>query len=147
MRLDDLKDAWARHGALLERSLAIDERLLRETLLGKVRRALAPYVVGRAVEVALGVATIALVTPVLVAHRGDPLYVVVAGALAAFAIGMTAATASLLVRGLRLDFGGAVAAMQRDVEKLRRAEYRAFEWALLGGVVMWLPAVLVLVEA
>ncbi len=35
--LDDLKRVWAEHGAVLERSLAINERLLRETMLRKVR--------------------------------------------------------------------------------------------------------------
>jgi len=153
MPLDDLKDlkelqaAWAAHGALLERSLAIDERLLREVLLTKVRRALAPYVLWRALEVALGVATLLAVVPVLGAHVTEQRYLVVAGALAVFAAGITAVTAYLLVSALQLDFGGAVTAIQRDVKRLKLVEYRAFKWALLGGVLLWLPALLVPFEA
>ncbi len=147
MQLDELKQAWAAHGARLERSLAIDERLLREMLLRKVRFALAPYVVWRALEVALGLAALCVVVPVLAAHAAEPRYVVVAGALAVFLAGITALTAVLLVDGLRLDYDGPVTAIQRDVERIKLAEYRAFKWALLGGVLLWLPAALVFFEA
>ncbi len=145
--LKRLQAAWAAHGALLERSLAIDERLLREVLLRKVRRVLAPYVLWRVIEVALGVATLYAVLPVLGAHAAEPRYVIVAGALAVFAVAVTALTAYLLVNTLQLDFGGPVAAIQRDVERLKLLEYRAFKWALLGGVLLWLPALLVPFEA
>lgn len=147
MQLDDLKEAWAAHGALLKQSLAIDERLLREVLLRKVRFALAPYVLGRGLEVVLGVAATLAVASVLAAHAAEPLYLAVAGVLAAFAVGVVALSAYLLVSALQLDYGGPVTAIQRDVERIRLAEYRAFKWALLGGVLLWLPAALVLFEA
>jgi hypothetical protein len=147
MQLDDLKGAWAAHGALLERSLAIDERLLRELLLRKVRFALAPYVLWRALEVALGIAVTLAIAPVLAAHITEPRYVVVAGALAVFAIGITALGAYLLVNCLQLDYDGPVTAIQRDVERIKLVEYRSFKWALLGGVLLWLPALLVPFEA
>jgi hypothetical protein len=147
MQLDDLKQAWAAHGARLERSLAIDERLLREMLLRRVRFALAPYVLWRALEVALGAAALLAVVPVLVAHLGEPRYVVVAGTLAVFAAGMTALCVYLFVQCLQLDLGGPVTAIQRDVQRIKLAEYHAVKWALLGGVLLWLPAALVLLEA
>jgi hypothetical protein len=147
MELDDLKQAWAAHGVALERSLAINERLLRETLLRKVRFALAPFVVWRALEVVLGAAAVRLVVRVLVAHLGEPRYLVAAGALAGFAAALTALCAASLVGGVTLDHGGAVTAIQRDIERLKRVEYRATKWALLGGVLLWLPAALVGFEA
>ena len=147
MQLDDLKEAWTAHGAALERSLAIDERLLREMLLRKVRFALAPYVLWRALEVALGVAALFVVMPLLAAHRGEPRYLVAGGALAVFAAGITALCATLLVKSLQLDLGGPVTSIQRDVERIKLLEYRALEWALLGGVVIWLPAALIAFEA
>src|SRR5262245_38757236 len=72
MQLDDLKLAWAMHGANLERSLAINERLLRETLLGRMRRALAPFVAVRALETAIGLVSIVAAVSVLANHFGDP---------------------------------------------------------------------------
>lgn len=147
MQPDQWKEAWAAHGAMLERSLAIDERLLREVLLRKVRFALAPYVLWRALEVTLGIVALFLVLPVLGAHLAEARYVVAGGALVVFALGGTVQSAYLLVNGLQLDYGGAVTAIQRDVERIRVGEYRALKWALLGGVVIWLPAALVLFEA
>ncbi len=146
MELDDLKTAWAAHGAALERSLAIDQRILRELLLRKVRFALAPWVLFRALEVVLGLVVLGAVVPVLAAHLAEPRYVVVAGAVVAFAAWMTALCAYLLVNTLQLDYGGPVTALQREVERLKLAEYRAFKWALLGGVLLWLPVLALLLE-
>lgn len=147
MQLDELKAAWAAHGAVLERSLAIDERLLREVLLRKVRFTLAPYVLGRALELALGLAALFVVMPVIAAHAPEPRYLVAAGALAAFTAGIAAMSGYLLVSVLQLDHGGPVTAIQRDLERIGLVEYRATKWAVLGGVVVWLPAALVLFEA
>jgi hypothetical protein len=147
MELDDLKAAWAAHGAALERSLAIDQRILRELLLRKVRFALAPWVCFRALEVVLGLAVLGAVVPVLAAHLAEPRYVVVAGAVVVFAAWMTALCAYLLVNTLQLDYSGPVTALQRDVERLKLVEYRAFKWALLGGVLLWLPVPALLLEA
>jgi len=142
-----MKQVWAAHSASLERNLVISERLLRETMLRKARFALAPYLVWRALEVALGVAAMTVVMRVLVAHLDEPRYLVAVGALAIFTAGITALCARLLVGTLTLDHGGAVTAIQRDVERLRRVEYHATKWAVLGGVLVWLPAALVLLEA
>jgi hypothetical protein len=84
---------------------------------------------------------------VLAAHVAEPRYLLVAGALAVFTLGLSGLSTSLLVNALQLDYDGPVTAIQRDVERLKLAEYRAFKWALLGGVLLWLPGVLVLFEA
>jgi len=147
MQLDELKQSWAAHGAVLERSLAIDERLLREVLLRKVRFALAPYLLWRALEVAICIAVLVAVVAVLGAHIAEPRYFVVAGTVAVFSFVITALNGYLLVSGLRLDYEGPVTAIRRDIERIKLAEYRALKWALLGGVMLWLPVLLVLFEA
>jgi hypothetical protein len=141
-----MKAAWAAQGAALERSVRINERLLREMMLRKTRFALAPYAVWRALEVTIGAVSLAVVVRVLAAHIAEPRYVVAVGTLAVVIAGVTALCAYLLVGGLTLDHGGAVTAMQRRVEHLKLVEYHAFKWALLGGVLVWLPAALVLFE-
>ncbi|MFN0245125.1 MAG: hypothetical protein ACKVWV_19755 [Planctomycetota bacterium] len=147
MQLDDMKEAWAAHGALLARSVAIDERLLREIMLRKVRFALAPYVVCRALEVIVGIAALIAVMSVLVAHPGEPRYLLVGGTLAVFTIGLTVLCAYLLVNVVRLDRSGPVTHILREIERIQLAEYVCFKWALLGGTVLWLPALLVPFEA
>ncbi len=145
--LGDLKAAWAAHGALLERSLAIDERLLREALGGKVRRTLAPSLLAWGAQALVGAASLALLLPLLAAHRAEPRYLLLGGGLALLALGLTASSAHLLVRGLQLDLGGPVAGLQRELASLRFLEWRAFTWALLGGTAAWLPALLLAFEA
>lgn len=147
MQLDDWKQAWAAHGAKLERALAINEHLLRESTARKARFALAPYAFWRGVEVAVGVVSITAIARVLADHGADARYLVVAGSLAAFAVAMTALAAYLLVRVVRLDYARPVTAIQREIEHVKLVEYRAFLWAMLGGFAMWLPALLVLFEA
>ncbi|MBI5849580.1 MAG: hypothetical protein HZB39_00855 [Planctomycetes bacterium] len=146
MNLDELKMVWSAHGALLERSLAIDERILREMVLRKLRRSLRPFVLVRALEVLFGVTALAVVVPLLVAHLEEPRYLVAGGALAVVLVSFTACAAQLLVHGARLDHSGPVTRLQRDLEQLRRLEYRALKWSLLGGVLCWLPGLMLLVE-
>lgn len=147
MELDDLKMAWSAHGAMLERSVAINERVLRELMLRKVRARLTPYIAFRALEVALGAVVLFAVMAVLARHGAEPRYLLVGGPLAVFVGGATAMSAWLLAHAVNVDYGERVTALQRVVAHLRAAEYRALKWALLGGVVFWLPAALVLFEA
>ncbi|MEW6366826.1 MAG: hypothetical protein AB1714_19535 [Acidobacteriota bacterium] len=147
MQFDDLKEAWAAHGTMLERSVAIDQRLLREALLRKVRFALAPYVLWRALEVALGITMLVVAMSVLAAHVTEPRYAIVGGALAVLTGAITALCTYLLVNSLKLDYGAPVMEIQRELEHTRLVEYRALKWAVIGGVVAWLPAGLVLFEA
>lgn len=147
MQLDDLQRAWATHGAMLEKSVRIDERLLREVMVGKAKAALRPYVLWRAFEVMVGLAVIVLVGGMLPAHLDAPRYLALGGVVLAFAIAMTVKTAWLTLRTRRIDYSRPVAAIQTEVEGLKLLEYRAFKWALLGGIVLWLPAALLLFEA
>jgi hypothetical protein len=142
MELDDFKQAWT----TLEKSLAINERLLRETMLGKTRRALAPFVIVRALESVLGVIVTALVMRVVVAHAGDLRYMLVAGPVAVFSVAMTASAIYLLARGANVDYGGAVATLQRDIAHLAVTGFHATKWAILGGTLLWLPILLVVFE-
>lgn len=147
MQLDDLQRAWAAHGALLDQSVRIHERLLREVMVGKVKTALAPYVLWRVLEIVLGLAVIVLVGGVLPAHLDAPRYLALGGMVLAFFVAVVAKTGYLAIRTRHLDYSGPVAALQGEVERLKLVEFRTFKWALLGGIVLWLPAALLLFEA
>jgi hypothetical protein len=147
MQLDDLKQVWAVHGAVLERSLVINEHLLRETLLRKVRSAFVRFQVVRTLEVAMGIATIVAAVTVLTNHFGDPRYLIVAGGLAILAAYVTGLCAYSLLQTTTIDYADPVTTLQQTVERIRLAEYRAFKWTLLLGIVAWLPIALILFEA
>jgi hypothetical protein len=143
MELDELKSAWKTHGTLLERSLAIDERLLREVVARKVRFALAPFVLWRVLEIALGVAALTAIVPLLAAHLHETRYLLVAGSLGVYLAVVALYSMTQLVHALRIDLTGPVTTIQGDVERLKLLEYRSFRWALLCGIIVWLPALMV----
>lgn len=147
MQLDDLKQVWAAHGADLERSLAINERLLREMLLRKVRSAFLPFQVVRTLEAALGIATIVASMVVLTNHFADPRYLIMAGGLAVLAGYVTGLCAYSLRLTATIDYSHPVTTLQRTIERIRLADYRALKWTLLLGIVAWLPIALILFEA
>lgn len=147
MQIDDLKQLWTAHGEILERNFAINERLLRETILRKVNSALVPFHVWRTLEVVIGIAIIVASMSVLADHVADPLYVFVAGGLVVFTGYVTWLCAYGLVKSCGVDDTTSVIKLQRDIEQIRLADYRAIKWALLLGIVAWLPVALILFEA
>jgi hypothetical protein len=147
MQPDDLQQLWAAQGAVLERSLAIQEHLVRERLLGKARLGLAPWLVLRALEVLLSALALWALAPVVRAHVAEPRYLAVGGAVLVFAAGLGLQCARLLVHALHLDHAAPVTTLQREILRLQLAEYRSFVWALLGGTLLWLPGLLLVFEA
>jgi len=147
MQLDDMKQTWTGHGANFERSLAINECLLREMLLRKVRSAFVPFQVMRLLELAFGIATIVAAMTVLSNHFTDPRYLMIAGGLSVIAGYVTGLCAYLWYETATIDYADPVTALQRHIERIRLAEYRAFKWALLLGIIAWLPIALILFEA
>lgn len=145
--MDDLQQLWARHTALLLRSVAIDEKLLRESTLRKVRTALVPYVACRALEAACGIFVLWATANVLLAHPTSASYMLLGGALLAFVAVFTATSVRLAIDAARLDYSGPVLHMQEVLGRQRRAEFRALKWALLGGTLLWLPALALPFEA
>ena len=147
MQLDDLQRTWAQHSALLQQSVALDQRILRELLVRKARFALAPYALWRAVEVAVGVCALGLVARVLANGPLELLTLAIAGSVLLYFAGFVAGSGALLVHSLQLDHAAPVTALQRHLGRMQRIEYVVFQWALLGGVVLWLPIPVVLLEA
>jgi uncharacterized membrane protein len=84
---------------------------------------------------------------VLSDHITQPRYLIVAGGLAVLVVYVTGLCAYVLVQSNRIDYADPVTTLQRNVETIRLAEYRAFKWTLLLGIVAWLPAALILFEA
>lgn len=147
MQRDELQTIWATHGALLERNTAINERVLRELTLRRVRVAMAPFVLMRALEVALGLAVLLAIASVLRAHMAELRYVVGGGAVLLVGAVGTCLCAYLFFRSLRIHFDAPVVELQRELEHLKLAEALTLEWMLLGGVLIWLPATLLLFES
>lgn len=79
--------------------------------------------------------------------RASRIRALAATALAAYAIGMAGALIRQLMMILRVDSSQPVAEIQRRVEQVRVARIRATQWGVLAGLVVWMPALVVVVEA
>lgn len=112
----------------------------------RLRFALVPYALWLGLEIALGIVAVGLVALLGVRHLGEVRYLLLAGAVLVFALAITAACVHLFVRITRLDYGAPVAALQRDIVRTKLVAFRAGKWALLGGIVLWLPVALLLFE-
>ncbi|MBP6840438.1 MAG: hypothetical protein KA190_24280 [Kofleriaceae bacterium] len=144
---DELKRMWAAGGADgTGPRPAVDAATLAARARAGAGAARRRYLWARGPELAFGALVLAAVVPVLLRHPGEVRYLVGAGPLVLLAAGLTAACAWLLVVGRSLDDTQPVARSQRVVLRLRRVELASFRWALLGGVLCWLPALLVAVE-
>ncbi len=147
-RNDTLEQIWSRPAAGLAARAApagpapafpaprLAERAGRGWFLGR-----------RLLEVVLGATLLGVVLSTLPARLAAPRSLLVSVVVAGLVAWITAQCAVLFFRALRLDWSAPVVELQRAVERLRLAEYRAFKWALLGGVVLWLPLPVVLLDA
>lgn len=147
MELDELKSAWSRYGDRLERALEIDRRILEELLRKKTRRALAPYGFGLLLEVVFGAAMMYATFSTVANHGADPRYLTIGGALAFYVVAITGSSAYLFVNGQLFDDSTPVVRLRQRAERMGLVEYHAFKWALLGGIALWLPALLIAFEA
>jgi len=147
MQRDELQELWSSQIRPIERQLELNSRWIRDGRVRAARSTLSGYARRRVAELALGLLVAWAATSVWIAHAGEPRYEWIAGLLVAFAAGSNAFTVRLLVASQRLAYDGPVLAMQHALARLQALEFRALQWNLLGGVLVWLPAALVLFES
>jgi hypothetical protein len=140
MTLEELRDEWARHARRLDERLGRGMSLLREDWLASHRERVRRLGAFRGFDLAVWIATLALLGHFLASHWGQPM--LFASALALQAWTLAAGVGQLLRRQalLDLDYGASVVALQARVEVLRIARIRAFNREFLTGqLVWWIP--------
>lgn len=147
MEPTDLRALWTEHRNRVERLEATAKPLLLDLAVRRARSALRPVLLVHALESALAAAAAVAVATVLLAHRTDALYVAAAAPTLAWLAGLALHAGWQAVLGRRIDAAASVADAQRALLGLRRAEFAALRWAVLGGVFAWLPLGALLLEA
>ncbi len=142
MELDDLKLGWRTLGNALARQNDLMAREWRERKLDRARSSLRPLVAGQVLQIAFGIASVAL--GVSVWHRhvgGNALF---ASGLAIHVYGVLLIASAAIVLGLigRIDYMAPVLAIQLAMARLRRI-YVITSLALgLAWWMLWIPYVL-----
>ncbi|MEW5306510.1 MAG: hypothetical protein WDW36_008969 [Sanguina aurantia] len=125
--------AWDALEQRLERQNAVTLQVLRASRSDIAARGLRPLVVGQALQIAIGVACLALFAPIWVAHRHDAAVLVAGLVLHAYFVGMIIVAAMVQLQIARIDFAAPVVAIQRQLLSLRKT------YAIGGACVVGLP--------
>ncbi|HLX23787.1 MAG TPA: hypothetical protein VKR38_10605 [Usitatibacter sp.] len=148
MTLEDLRDEWAGQSRRLDERLRIASGVLRDEWIERHRERVRRASQFGAFNMAVWIATLAMLGYFMVGHSGEP-------ALFATALLIDAWVIATGVAGLRqrfamekLDYSQPLVRLQAQVEALRVARIRTFNWAFLTGqIVWWIPFVVVLFAA
>ncbi|MCU0864785.1 MAG: hypothetical protein MUC36_13435 [Planctomycetes bacterium] len=145
MQLDDLQRIWASRGAAFGGGAPPAAPGTRR--LPRPRPVRFGYVLRSSCEAALLVAGAVMLWPVLMAHRHELRYLGAGGAALVWLVGLALWLVRLAAQAAAIDFGATILVVQRQLGALRLRECHGVQWALLGGVVVWLPLPLLLLEA
>ena len=147
MDLDDFKAKWAVQDQKLDEILLLNRRLLQSAGLNKSRSALRWMIVFSSLETLGWLAMVMWLGNFLYEHWGAWRTITMGIACDLYAISMLAGTIRLMAAAKQIDYDGPVAAIQKQLEKLRLMRIRLTQWGILAGLVMWAPFAVVVVKA
>jgi hypothetical protein len=147
MELDELKTQWQEHNRQLEKSLRLNRELLSAAKLKPAESALRRLALWAGLEAGMWFMIVVALGSFIAGHIRMPALLVSAAALAAMPIAIVIALIWQMAGALRIDFGQPVAAIQKRVESLRMLRIRTTQWAVLGGTLLWVPALAVAIQA
>jgi hypothetical protein len=145
MELDELKLQWRTLDRKLDRSIALNLRLLTEKRTRWTKLRLVPMLMLQPVQIVFGLALAIFFAHFWIANLGTWPLVISGVFLHALSIGLIidAAVRTLLI--VRINYAAPVVTIQRYLALLRRWEIRSFKWT---WVAVWLaPPALLLVGA
>jgi hypothetical protein len=145
MELDELKQQWQEMDRKLDRSLALNLRVLTESRTRRSKLRLVPMLLVQPVQIVIGIALTIFFARFWIANLGVWPLVISGAFLHALSVGLVidAVVRTLLI--VRINCTQPVVKMQRYLALLRRWEIRSFKW---GWIAVWLaPPALLLVGA
>lgn len=145
--LDEMKQTWAHQDRKLDESLRMNRQLLNGTVLNKTRTAMQRMTLWLGIEGFVWFTIVVWIGSFVYEHIGVRLLAVSAIALDLYAIAMLAATLRQIVAARQIDYADIVSGIQRQLENLRILRIRITLGALLGGTVVWAPAMIVACKA
>jgi hypothetical protein len=142
MELDELKQQWQELDRKLDRSIALNLRLLTEKRIRWTRLCLVPALLIQPVQIVIGLAMTIFFARFWIANLGTWPLVISGVFLHALSVGLIidAVVRTLLI--VRINYASPVVTIQRYLALMRRWEIRSFKWT---WVAVWLapPALLV----
>ncbi|HZV77779.1 MAG TPA: hypothetical protein VFF63_08495 [Candidatus Babeliales bacterium] len=147
MEIEELKRLWAESNRKLEASTRLNTALLRQSNLRTADTSLKRLSRGIAFELVVNVAGIVLLGAFIASHLHQPRFVVPAVALDLYGIALVIAAVRQLAELGAMDYDEPVVAIARRLEQLRLERVRTTFWTLLLAPLMWLPLLIVGMQA
>ncbi|MEO8018971.1 MAG: hypothetical protein ABI769_14245 [Pseudomonadota bacterium] len=142
MELDDFKQQWQQIDRKLDRSIALNLRLLTEKRTRRAKLRLVPMLLLQPVQIVIGLALTIFFARFWIANLGSWPLVISGVFLHALSIGLIIDAAVRMLLIARINYAAPVVTIQRYLALARRWEIRSFKWT---WVAVWLapPALLV----
>lgn len=144
--LEALRSRWADANRALDDNLTLDRDAVREALAGRTARAFRRHSRWLWPGIVTAAAVLLALLWFVLQHHDDPVYLVPGLVLAL-------AAAAEVVVGLRqwrtlstLDFSRPALQVQATLDAVRARRLQLTRWILLGSVLMWFPAIAVLIK-
>jgi hypothetical protein len=148
LTLETLRDEWAERTRHLDERLGFAASVLNDDWIERNRERIRKSGAFGAFEMIVWIATLAMLGHFLASHVDHPALFATALVLDAWVIAMGAAGLREQQALRSLDYGRPIVHLQAEVEKLRIARIRTFNWGFLTGqVVWWIPFVVVVFAA
>jgi len=147
MELDEMKLAWQAMDRRLEQRFALDLAAYRDRRLATARRQLWPLWLGQVLQLVIGIALAWWAGSLWYEHRAT-LHLWLQGVLLhGYALMFIVLAARELHLIHSVDYAEPVLVIQRRLAQLRAWRIRVAPWFGIAGCVMWVPLLLVGVEA
>ena len=143
MELDELKSRWQEQDRKLDDCLRLNQRLLRESLLGKADTALRRLSRLLWFELVVNVAGAILVGSFIGDHVTEPRYLIPAIALQLGLIAVIVAGACQLATIAGIDYAAPIVEIQCRLETLWLQRIRTMQWILILSPLAWTPLLIV----
>ena len=131
MQLEELQRQWQRLDEKLERTLKLDDELLRLTILQPARRRVNRWAIWPALDIAFCLAVTLFTGSFLGDHWQIASLVIPASVVMIAAVMLLSDSIRQLSRLSEIDWSGAVVDIQCSLSSLRMAKIRQFKWIIL----------------
>lgn len=146
MELDELKAAWQVLEQRVQQQEALNRELLEARQLDRMRARLRWFAVCRWLQIAFAIALVAWVAPYWLAHRAQPALLVSGLALHVYGVALAVSGILEALITLRLQAAHPVLVLQRYIGYLKAWRGRIAPWLGLSHWLLWVAAVLVLLD-
>jgi hypothetical protein len=144
---NDLQEKWAEHDRKLDTLIRLNRRILDAATRDRARPPLKRLAVLLGFESLVQLGVIVALGSFLATHIREPRFALPAAVLHVFAIASFAAMIRHIFLALRIDFGGPVAEIQREIEALRVMRIRFILATLFAGPLLWMPLLVVVLRS